>query len=158
MDRWRDTRLAWNPENYGGVTQTRFNADNSFSSNGNEIWVPDLQPYNAKLGIVHTLEPALALVSSDGDIFFSRPGMIDLMCKFTGLVAFPFDNLGCLFEVGGWSFGGGHQGLTLLNGGYELASQDEAAQEDSAGSSYQEYWISNVTVDTDTARWSGGRT
>ena len=134
--RWVDERLSWNPSDFGGVTQTFFQGVAFPGAEENEIWVPDLQPYNAVDGIVHTLEPALATVQSDGTVYWTRPGSLNIMCKFSGLVAFPFDNLKCTLEIGGWIMSGGYQGINLLDGGYEYN-----AQEDTAGSTYQEYRI-----------------
>ena len=37
--------------------------------------------------------------------------MLDILCKFAGLAAFPFDELTCGMDIGGWSHGGGHQGV-----------------------------------------------
>ena len=77
-------------------------------------------------GIVHTLEPAYAMVSHTGRVFLSRPGSLEVMCKFSGLVAFPFDQLKCSMEFGGWGFSGGQQGIELYNGGYQFSSQEGA--------------------------------
>jgi hypothetical protein len=73
--------------------------------------------------------------------FYSRPGSLEVMCKFSGLSNFPFDNLTCQIEFGGWAFSGGQQGILLRDGGYAFS-----AQEATSGSSYQEYTIKNVSV------------
>ena len=39
-----------------------------------EIWMPDVQPYNTGEAVASTLEPSLALVYSDGTVYWSRPG------------------------------------------------------------------------------------
>ena len=44
-----------------------------------EIWLPDLQPYNTDQGIISTLDPSTARGTSDGSIFWSRPGILDVM-------------------------------------------------------------------------------
>lgn len=138
---WKDTRLAWDPNDYSGLDTTFFQGDNMGGSEVSEIWIPDVQPYNANNGIILTLEPALARVSSDGSVFLSRPGSLEIMCKFSGLVAFPFDNLTCAVEFGGWSLSGGYQGLNFTGAGYVFSSQELTA-----GSSYQENEIVNVDV------------
>ena len=84
---------------------------------------------------------AYAMVSSSGEIFLSRPGTLEVMCKFSGLVAFPFDKLICNVEFGGWGWSGGQQGLELRGPGYQFS-----AQEATAGSTYQEYKIINISV------------
>ena len=90
-----DLRLSWNPEDYGGLEYVDFWVDPAPSGSGTEIWIPDVQPYNALHGIAHTLDPINAIVWSSGRVFISRPGSLEVMCKFSGLVAFPFDELGC---------------------------------------------------------------
>lgn len=64
-----------------------------------------------------------------------------VMCKFSGLANFPFDNLTCQIEFGGWAFSGGQQGIILHNAGYAFSSQEATS-----GSSYQEYSILDVAV------------
>ena len=67
--------------------------------------------------------------------------MLNVLCKFSGLVAFPFDDLVCRVEIGGWAQSGSYQGLTLVGQGFTFSSQER-----SAGSSYQEYSIKNVNA------------
>ena len=141
---WTDTRLAWNESAYGGISVVHYAADHRDMLGSSEIWLPiDLQPFNALTGTVQSLEPSYAQVASDGSIFWSRPGSLDVMCKFSGLVAFPFDSLSCGLEFGGFIITGAYQGLNLHDGGYVFE-----AQEVNSGSSYQEYDITNVTVKT----------
>jgi hypothetical protein len=64
------------------------------------------------------------------------------MCRFSGLVAFPFDNLTCPIEVGGWKLSGGQQGIRLDEGGFAFSDQ-----EITSGASYQEYTIARVTAE-----------
>ena len=73
---WNDTRLSWDPNAYNGVTTTQFLGHGE--APGDSIWTPDIQPYNANEGIVHTLEPAFAKVSNKGSVFYSRPGSLDV--------------------------------------------------------------------------------
>ena len=142
---WKDERLGWSPASFGGLTKAYYRADQSIGSEASEIWLPDLQPYNALGSFVQTLEPSFATASSDGSIFWSRPGSLEILCKFSGLVAFPFDNLKCQFEIGGWALSGGQQGLQMLGSGYEFSSQEVTA-----GASYQEISIDKVNVSLET--------
>ena len=64
------------------------------------------------------------------------------MCKFSGLVAFPFDTLECGLDMGGWMISGAQQGIRLRGYGYDFRT-DEAT----AGTSYQEFSIKEVEVD-----------
>jgi nicotinic acetylcholine receptor len=139
---WKDTRLAWDPAEYGGVDTIYVPGSNSVGDSGAELWVPDITAYNGYVGITETLDPMYAKVSSDGSVFYSRPGTLDVMCKFSGLVAFPFDKLSCSIEFGGWLLSGAYQGILLDGGGYAFSSQEATA-----GPSYTEYEIRNVSVD-----------
>ena len=76
---WVDTRLAWDPADYGNITTTFFQAMNYAGAEENEIWVPDIQPYNAAQGIQRTLDASQARVSSKGEVFWSRPGTLEMM-------------------------------------------------------------------------------
>ena len=139
---WTDTRLSWDPADYGGVDTIYYGGGNVGKGESNEVWIPDLQPYNAYTGLMHTLDHGLVRVKSDGAVFYSRPGMIDVMCKFSGLVAFPFDKLKCQLEFGGWILSGGHQGVQLEGDGYQFSPQEATA-----GSSYTEYTIKDIEVE-----------
>ena len=53
---WRDMRLRWNPASYGGISSVRFHAASFAQPENSEIWLPDVTPYNARLGLMHSLE------------------------------------------------------------------------------------------------------
>ena len=124
-------------------------SDTRPTSMNSEIWVPDVAPYNSYYSMADTLDPAPLRVLSDGRVYLSRPGNLDVMCKFSGLVAFPFDVLKCQIEFGGWLMSAGHQGLLLGGGGTAVPGSgfQFAAQEATSGSSYQEFTIANVTAE-----------
>ena len=131
---WSDLRLAWDPAEFGGITQTQMRAAAITIDQDSDIWLPDIQPYNAGEAVASTLEPSVALVFSDGRVYWSRPGILDVLCKFRGLNAFPFHReLRCPIDVGGWMLSGTFQGISLLDGGSTV--YDAVANEDSSGSS-----------------------
>lgn len=74
--------------------------------------IADFTPYNAVDGMLNTFEPTMARVSHDGQVFWTRPGTLDVLCRFSGLANFPYDTLSCPIEIGGWLSGGETQGLT----------------------------------------------
>ncbi|CAK9056001.1 unnamed protein product [Durusdinium trenchii] len=151
--RWTDDRLRWNPEDYGNISETNFYGGDITDRENTEIWVPDIQPYNSNVGIQVSLDRTAPTVYSTGVVFWSRPGLIDILCKFSGLVAFPFDNLKCAMEWGGWSFSSVTQGIYLEGDGYVFLSS-----EDTAGASYQEYSIKKVEVDLKTTFYEAAGT
>ena len=140
---WVDERLAWNPADFGNITFFPAVSKSISDPEETEIWVPDLKMYNSGDSIVSTFDPSNAMVYSSGFVFWSRPGTLDVLCKFSGLVAFPFDQLECAVDFGGWSLSGFYQGIELMGSGYELHDSNKEA---SAGNTYQEYAIEHVTV------------
>ena len=53
--RWRDTRLSWQPEAYGGITLVRFQGASFAMPEDSEIWLPDVTPYNTVRALMETL-------------------------------------------------------------------------------------------------------
>ena len=85
-----DTRLAWDA--------TEYNVDTIFLS-GDDIWTPDITVYNQLDAMGDAFGPTLAQVYPSGDVFYSRPGNLHLLCRFSGMVNFPHDQLKCKFDV-----------------------------------------------------------
>ena len=82
---------------------------------------------------MNTFDPAMALVSHTGRVFWTRPGTLDVLCRFSGLIAFPYGEFSCPIEVGGWISGGIVQGLASADTG----CADFDREEETAMSSYQ---------------------
>ena len=80
---WTDERLQWDPASYGGLTTVYFRGDATEQAMSSEIWAPDIQTYNGLQGTTLTLEPSAVKVKSDGAVFQSRPGLLEVMCKVT---------------------------------------------------------------------------
>jgi hypothetical protein len=135
---WKDERLKWNPDDYGGTTFLSVPCGNPELQ---VIWKPDLSITNSRVPNGETLEEVAAMVYSDGSVFWSRPGTIDVLCQFTGLVAFPFDQLGCQIEMMGWTWSGHHQGIVLSDGGADLTKQERSSRV-----SYQELSLESVNA------------
>ena len=109
--KWVDERLAWNESDYGGITQVEYLAT-SYTDPGTEIWLPDVTAYNAKFGLMASFDAAVARVSSSGQVVWSRPGTLDVICRFAGLMMFPLEgHISCALEIGGWFRSGGFQGV-----------------------------------------------
>jgi len=164
---WNDLRLAWNPDDYGGLHTVKFW---SHPSDGHEIWVPDITTYNTRGSLADQVGAAWIDVYSDGSTFYSRAGNLDILCKFQGLVKFPFDrDVRCDLDMGGWMTGGASQGIYLTPGvpgdpskfraGVDFlpvldswdesaATSYEVAAERSTGSTYVAYAMTKVTATT----------
>lgn len=143
--RWSDTRLRWDPAAYGGITEVRFQGASFSMPEDTEIWLPDVTAYNTVSGLMHSLDPSAALVSYTGDVYWPRMGVLTTMCRFSGLVMYPFDELSCPIEIGGWMSGGGLQGLT----GFRLHGRTAGCasfptNEETSLATYQEIEISRV--------------
>ena len=119
-----------------------------------EIWLPDITPYNVQTGLMHALDPATALVYSSGEVFWSRPGSLTFLCRYSGLMMFPREtSISCPIEVGGWLRSGGFQGVypfekvdpetnKTVNDAAEISLTEETALY-----SYQQYQIDKIDVD-----------
>ncbi|KAL1505119.1 hypothetical protein AB1Y20_008878 [Prymnesium parvum] len=143
--RWVDKRLSWTPAEYGNITQIWV----ATLDEHKEIWLPDLTHYNSKSALAEGFDSPHARVESDGTVFWSRNGVLDVMCKFSGLVSFPKDKLSCQIEFGGWIHRGGVQGIEALDGGYAFETQEATS-----GSSYQEFTIESVNYTAVTYTYS----
>ena len=77
---WHDLRLSWNPADFGGITEIQVKDDGT-------VWLPDVQPYNSLEGIASTFDSSLIRLRSSGELMWSRPGLLELMCKFSGKAA-----------------------------------------------------------------------
>lgn len=154
--KWTDERLAWNSSAYGGITQVSYSPD--------AIWVPDITMYNARGGF-GALDRVAATVSSEGSVTWSRPGTIEVLCRFSGLMMFPIgDQLGCAIEIGGWSLSGDYQSvLPYVLADSETGNEVDACSslsessttEESALYSYTEYSIAGVRCERDVYAYDG---
>ena len=123
---WNDNRLAWDPSQFAGVGEINVRAATLSDAENNEIWTPDLVPYNAAGQVAASLEPSVASVSSDGMVFWSRQGSLTLLCGFSGLNNFPFDELKCPTDVGGWMLGNDVQRIALLDEGWRFVGLERS--------------------------------
>lgn len=49
-----------------------------------QVWTPDIEHYNMADPIHSSVGREQARVSSDGEVFWSRPGMLSVLCRFEG--------------------------------------------------------------------------
>jgi hypothetical protein len=146
---WDDDRLRWDPALYGGITSTQIHAY-ELSSKWSKIWTPDLAIFNSEGSLSGMMESQHATVYNTGHVFWSRPGIFTITCKFSGLVAFPWDELRCVMDMGAWNLAADLQGLAFkpcdpatssipCGPGWQVSNM-----EPSSGESYQQHGISTV--------------
>jgi hypothetical protein len=145
---WKDHRLSWDPNDYGGVSDIRLFPNIHSGGNGdspdNRMWVPTLHWYNSVQSPDVTSEVGAAWVTSDGGVYRAVPGHLEIQCRFAGLSNFPRDELSCMFDVGGWDYGDSVMNLTFADfGGHggALIHQHRTKVDvmESSLTSYQEY-------------------
>jgi hypothetical protein len=104
---WFDDRLTWNPADYGNITEfcaypNRRGGEGHYVDNN--LWTPDVVLYNAILTPDESLETGAVWIRPNGRVWYSVPGVLEVTCRFTGLVAFPHDRISCPMEFGSWSY------------------------------------------------------
>ena len=143
---WYDYRLRWDPEDFGNITKTYFRGASYTLPEDTEIWLPDIAINNAQTGLMSSFDPALASVTNEGWVYWSRPGMLEVICRYSGLINFPSDKLKCAFEMGGWWLSAAYQNVYPMGvpSGYDLAAEWDG--QPATRYSYNEQSIVNVDV------------
>ena len=91
---WKDDYLKWNKTDYN-YHYLNINSDN--------IWVPDLELYNAaSTPKIYDTSGGLKLFN-DGTILWIRPTTYSFSCKLD-LIMFPFDEQRCTMTFGSWKY------------------------------------------------------
>eukprot|EP00966_Prymnesium_polylepis_P240255 5555920-Prymnesium_polylepis.1 len=66
---WVDQRLSWAPADYGDLDVAYFDEE--------EVWTPDVQPWNVYKEVKDGVDKALAKASPSGHVYWSRPRQFD---------------------------------------------------------------------------------
>jgi nicotinic acetylcholine receptor len=82
--RWFDERLAWDPENFGGLGTVLVYPTGGHASLDDNLWLPHIVVYNALKAETAMFETGAAWVRSDGHVHWSVPGTIEITCRFSG--------------------------------------------------------------------------
>eukprot|EP01025_Chloroclados_australasicus_P023741 TRINITY_DN2399_c0_g1_i4.p1 TRINITY_DN2399_c0_g1~~TRINITY_DN2399_c0_g1_i4.p1 ORF type:complete len:701 (-),score=43.34 TRINITY_DN2399_c0_g1_i4:2513-4495(-) len=136
--RWNDPRLTWDPSQYSGIDFIYLNQEEFFN--------PQIEIWNSGESVQSALHQQQAYVNSQGEIFWSRYGIIPLQCDMTGLQRFPYGNSQCKFEVGSWVHNIKKVELSYYKNGYELYNSVTA----DTYSPFSQYNIESVIVDNHT--------
>lgn len=136
---WNDPRLTWDPSEFNNITTMHFWVDEGIgAAETSEIWTPDLHLWNVAEPLASSLASAHAIVSSDGTVFWARPGHLKPACKFEGLKNFPFDTLSCSIEIGSWTHSGLFIRVTKFEEGFSIGGSE------TAGEAYAEFSLESI--------------
>lgn len=100
-----------------------------------------------KVGLAEGFEGTMAQVDHTGRVYWSRPGILSAYCKFSGILNFPFDNLKCKVEIGGWMLSGAHQGLSSVSATLDGTVGDNG--ESTSKPSYADYNLTHASAHID---------
>ena len=102
---WNDEYLKWN------ITEYEYNYMNIYSD---QIWIPDLELYNAaSQPIIYDSSGGMKLFSN-GDILWIRPTRYSFSCTLD-LKKFPFDIQECTMTFGSWKYNANFLDLRPFN-------------------------------------------
>ena len=106
---WNDYNLRWN-ESYWNISSITFRTDPQLESS---VWTPDIYLYNTAENPLENLKWSNVVVQANGDVLWSRPGMMQSTCSFE-MTDFPYDRQTCELKLGSWSYTG--EQLVLIEG------------------------------------------
>ena len=92
---WNDEFLKWNPDDFGGLKKIRIPC--------RQIWLPDIVLYNSADDYTQGYMQSLAMVSSDGTVFWPPIVKFRSTCRID-ITWFPFDDQLCFLKFGSWTY------------------------------------------------------
>ena len=98
---WNDYNLKWNRTDWN-ISKLTLRTDPGLDWS---IWTPDIYLYNTAENPLENLKWSNAEVSSDGNVLWSRPGILQSTCSFD-MTHFPYDTQTCFLKFGSWSYTG----------------------------------------------------
>lgn len=114
---WNDYRLQWN-KTYWNVSKIVMYSDPEAD---NVIWTPDIYLYNTAELPMENLKYSRMNVYSNGDVIWSRPGLLKSTCKFD-LSYYPFDIQKCHMKFGSWVYTGDDLDLKVHKSNIDVAN------------------------------------
>jgi hypothetical protein len=103
---WNDPYLKWDINNWNNISTITLYTD----TENDRIWTPDIYLYNTAENPNENLKFSRAIVYNNGDIIWSRPGIITSTCRFD-LTDFPYDQQVCSLKYGSWAYDGNRLSL-----------------------------------------------
>ena len=117
---WIDNHLIWN-RNEWNISSLVLATDTDLEQH---VWTPDIYLYNTAETPLQNLKFSNVHVTSDGNVLWSRPGMIKATCRFD-LTHFPYDEQNCKLKLGSWSYTGYHLILQKYDPAIDLDNYQE---------------------------------
>jgi nicotinic acetylcholine receptor, invertebrate len=105
---WNDPNISWNKTEWN-ISKIAFYTDPEYDRS---IWIPDMFIYNTAEKPMDELYYTLAMVYSNGDVMWSRPGMMKTSCVFD-LKHFPYDQQTCIYKFGSWVYDSSQLNLSI---------------------------------------------
>lgn len=107
LKQWNDSRLAWNPEEFGGARKLRYAAS--------EVWKPDVTLYSSKNteNLLNCWESPV-VISSSGEVSWIPTCEGTTSCPQMDLIREPYGNHTCSFKIGSWTYDSDDLDIELL--------------------------------------------
>jgi len=105
---WQDSRLKWDPKEYGGVEVLRVDSS--------ALWKPDITLYNSAdpVNMINCWDTNTIIYPS-GKILFIPPCKMTSQCELS-LRRHPYGNQECFLKFGSWTFDGNVLDVQFFNG------------------------------------------
>uniref|UniRef100_A0A1I7RL52 Acetylcholine receptor subunit alpha-type unc-63 n=2 Tax=Bursaphelenchus xylophilus TaxID=6326 RepID=A0A1I7RL52_BURXY len=133
---WRDQKLTWDPEEYGGVKQLYVPVD--------LIWLPDIVLYNNADGNYQVSIMHKAKLNFDGTVEWSPPAIYKSMCQID-VEWFPLDVQTCEMKFGSWTYGGFE--VDLKHRDEHLQREDQIVVQGIDGEYNETVWVVDQGID-----------
>eukprot|EP01043_Picozoa_sp_COSAG02_P022043 COSAG02_NODE_1133_length_14390_cov_3.493178_14_plen_283_part_00 len=126
---WVDPRLDWtvDPDWDAHINFTNWVGDNP--ERLGQVWVPNFELYNSAESISADSNTIREIVYGyrGGYVYWSRPGVIKSLCSWDGLVNWPFGELTCELEFGGWDRSAFTVDYQVMNPAVEFGGGDTSS-------------------------------
>lgn len=113
---WKDERLVWSPEEYGGLSKLRVPK--------RYVWTPDMMQYNAMASELERDDDVNVLLMSDGNIIWVPLVTYRVACAEND------SKINCNMRIGSWSYDGNNVNLQVEDSegsdGLDLAHYNSA--------------------------------
>ncbi|CAO4385732.1 unnamed protein product [Caenorhabditis nigoni] len=93
--KWNDFQLAWNPAEYGNISNLHVPSD--------RVWLPDIVLFNNADGNYEVSFKSNVFVDHHGDVTWVPPAMFKSSCRID-VEWFPFDEQCCTLVFGSWTY------------------------------------------------------